>query len=278
MKKILITGSNSYIGIAFENWMKKFDGYSVDTADTMNGNWKSADFSQYDIVFNVAGIAHIKETPEITPLYYSVNRDMVIEIAKHAKKMGVKSFIALSSMSVYGKNTGHIKCSDVPNPVSNYGKSKYQADEELIKLNCDSFKVSVLRPPMVYGKGCKGNYVQLAAFARKFPVFPNYKNERSMIHIDNLCEFVRKLIEADLSGCFMPQDKEYICTSQMVKYIAKVNGKNIRLLKIFNPAIKIFNLTVIQKVFGSLTYEKQDCGFDYWVVGSLKEAVYKTEE
>ena len=109
MKKILITGANSYIGVSFENYMKQWaDEYSVDTVDMIDGTWREKDFGGYDAVFQVAGIAHKKETKENFELYYKVNRDLAIETAKKAKKDGVKQFIFLSSMSVYGMDTGVI--------------------------------------------------------------------------------------------------------------------------------------------------------------------------
>ena len=131
MKKILITGAGSYIGTSFENYMGQWsDEYSVDTVDMIDGSWRKKDFSGYDVVFHVAGIAHIKETKDNAELYYKVNRDMVIETAKKAKTEGVKHFVFLSSMSVYGMETGVITKDTEPNPNTNYGKSKLMAEKK----------------------------------------------------------------------------------------------------------------------------------------------------
>jgi len=116
LKKILITGANSYIGTSFEKWMGQYEGYEIDTVDTKNNKWKEADFSKYDVVFHVAGIAHIKETKENAHLYYEINRDMTVEIANKAKENGIKQFVLLSSMSVYGMVTGIITKTTKPNP------------------------------------------------------------------------------------------------------------------------------------------------------------------
>ncbi|MBE5817407.1 MAG: NAD-dependent epimerase/dehydratase family protein, partial [Clostridiales bacterium] len=187
MKKILITGANSYIGTSFEKYINEnySDKYTVDTVDMIDGTWREKDFSSYDSVFHVAGIAHQKETKENAPLYYKVNRDLVIEAAKKAKNDGVKQFVFLSSMSVYGMETGVITEDTLPSPKSNYGKSKLQAEEELDKIQSEGFVIAKIRPPMVYGEGCKGNYQTLIKIARKLPFFPDYENQRSMIHIDN---------------------------------------------------------------------------------------------
>lgn len=257
MKKILITGANSYIGTNFEAYLEQYSKeYSVDTLDTLDASWKDADFSQYDAVFHVAGIAHQKETKKNADLYYLVNRDLVCEIAKKAKDEGVKQFVFLSSMSVYGVHTGVITKETVPAPRSHYGKSKLQAEDKLNQMSTEEFLVAILRPPMVYGEGCKGNYQLLKKFALKSPLFPKIQNRRSMIRIDRLCEFVKKVIDNESKGIFFPQDPEYICTSDMVLGIAQQSGRNIHLTKAFNPVIRCLKLGVIQKVFGDLIYDK----------------------
>jgi UDP-glucose 4-epimerase len=211
-------------------------------------------------VFHVAGIAHQKETKENASLYYKVNRDLAIETAQKAKADGVFQFVFLSSMSVYGVDTGVIDKTSVPSPKSNYGKSKYQAEEEIKKLQSDKFKVCILRPPMVYGDGCKGNYQSLVKFAEKLPFFPNYKNCRSMISIENLSVAVYEYITRGLNGIFTPQDGKYVCTSEMVSDIAEKMGKKIKLTKLLNPLVFIATkiTTKGRKAFGSLIYKEFD--------------------
>lgn len=259
MKKILVTGANSYIGLSFEKWVAQYQNmYFVDTVDMIDGTWKNKDFSQYDSVFHVAGVAHIRETKDNAELYYKVNRDLAFITAQKAKSDGVKQFIYLSSMSVYGIETGIINGATIPMPRSNYGKSKLQAEEQIRKLEDEKFKIAVLRPPMVYGQGCKGNYQTLAKYAQKLPVFPNIQNKRSMLYIDNLSEFVRCLIDNSKGGLFFPQNKEYVCTSEMITLIAAMHGKIIRLTGFFNPLLKVLMILknkYINKVFGDLIYD-----------------------
>ena len=164
MKKVLITGANSYIGTHVEQWLiKQSDEFVVDTIDTMNDHWKKADFSKYDVVFHVAGIAHVNAKKSMEELYYQVNRDLTIEIATLAKNSGVKQFIFMSSAIVYGESapigkTKIITRETAVSPANCYGDSKVQAENGIIPLNDDSFKVVILRPPMIYGKGSKGNF------------------------------------------------------------------------------------------------------------------------
>ena len=274
-KRILITGANSYIGNSVNNYLKQASAlYEVDIIDTIGLKPKPELFVGYDVVFNVAGIAHTKETENNRQLYYDVNRDLVVEIAKAAKEAGVKQFILLSTMSVYGMVTGHITKNTPVNPSNVYGKAKAEADEEIEKIKDDYFKFVCLRPPMVYGKGCKGNYQRLRHFALKSPVFPNITNERSMIYIGNLCEFVKRTIDTESSGLFFPQNSEYVNTSEMVKKIAMEHGKKIIMTRLFNTGIKLFNVRVINKVFGNLTYEKVDLVSKY----RFEESIILTEE
>lgn len=238
--------------------------------DTKGLTPKPEMFFPYDVVFNVAGIAHMKETKENKNIYYDVNRDLVIHISKAAKEGGVKQFIHLSTMSVYGISTGHITKNTPVNPTNAYGESKAQADEEIRKIEDKNFKFACLRPPMVYGKECKGNYQKLKKFVLQSPVFPDFRNQRSMIYIGNLCEFVRKVITCEMSGLFFPQNAEYVNTTKMVKAIAEVHNKKIIFTKLFNLFIQGMGNDMIKKVFGDLTYEQTDTVDRYEFAESIK--------
>jgi len=286
MKRILITGANSYIGTSFEKWVAQWpEEYHVDIVGTRNGEWKELDFSTYDVVFHVAGIAHQDAKADQEELYYRVNRDLTIEVAQKAKDEGVKQFIFMSSMIVYGASskigeTKVITRDTIPQPINFYGNSKLQAEEGILPLQSDKFNVAVIRPPMIYGKDSKGNYPLLAKFAKITPVFPDIENKRSMLHIDNLAEFIRLMIVSDEKGIFFPQNREYVKTSDMVKTIAEVNGKNIKLVKIFNPIIFLVSkkIGLINKVFGDLNYEMSlsDLKYDYRP-NDLKQSIISTE-
>ena len=278
MKKILITGANSYIGTSFEDYISKLDDYQVDTVDMIDNLWKEQDFSSYDVVFHVAGIAHIKEIPEIESLYYEVNRDLVIDVAKKAKNSGVKQFVFLSSMSIYGLTSGIITPNTVPNPNTYYGKSKLQAEVGLQLLRDDSFKISVLRPPMVYGKNCKGNFQSLIKIAKKVSFFPYVNNQRSMIYIDNLSSFVKKAIDEELDGIFFPQNKEYVNTSNLEKLIANSMNKKMIIVKSTYPLIMLLRKFIVQadKAFGTLIYkDTEQFDFSYNVV-NFEETIRKS--
>ncbi|GAB6705427.1 NAD-dependent epimerase/dehydratase family protein [Streptococcus uberis] len=281
MKHILITGANSYIGTSFEKWLEASEGdYQIDTLDMIDPKWRQFDFSPYDAIFHVAAIVHKNEKNMDPSLYDKVNRDLPIELAGLAKAAGVKQFVFLSSMSVYGNKEEVITKETKENPSTYYGKSKLAAEKGLMQLESADFKVLMMRPPMVYGPKATGNYTRLSKLSRITPIFPNIANQRSMIYIDNLLEFVRKAIDTNLSGLHFPQNKEYVTTSQLVKTIRDVNGKKTLLTAIFNPIIKpLPNVSQFNKLFGNLVYAKELSTevFDYQVA-DFHESVRKSEE
>lgn len=294
MKKILITGANSYVGTAVSAWLNnRPEDYQVDTVDMIDGTWREKDFSAYDVVYHVAGIAHVdvgKVSEEQKAFYYKINTDLAVETAQKAKKDGVGQFIFMSSIIIYGESGGFREVKMItkdtePNPANFYGDSKWQADQKIRELEDDTFKVVMVRPPMIYGKGSKGNYPVLAKMAKKLPVFPIVHNQRSMLHIDNLCEFIRLMIDNEETGIFFPQNKEYSETSKMVETIAKCAGHKMWMTRILTPLVWIASYIpgkvsgLVHKAFGNLTYDHELSVYakgDYQVV-SLEESIRKTE-
>ena len=290
MKKILITGANSYIGSSFEKYLRKFDGkYLVDTVDMTDDSWREKDFSGYDSVFHVAGIAHSdsgKISKEKAALYYSVNTDLTVETAKKAKADGAKQFVFMSSSIVYGASApigkNKVIKKDTPvSPLNCYGDSKVRAEQGILPFADEKFKVVVLRPPMIYGKGSKGNYPKLSRMAQKFPFFPYVANCRSMLYVENFCEFVRLMIENEESGIFFPQNKEYVNTSELVRLIADAHGKKVRLVKGFSWALNFIGhfTGIVNKAFGNFVYDRalsEYRGFDNPV--SLEDSILRTEK
>lgn len=290
MKKILITGANSYIGTNFEKYLKEnfSDKYQVDTLDMLDDSWKKFSFSGYDSIYHVAGIAHAdteKVTEERKAFYYKVNSDLTGEVARKAKEEGVKQFVFMSSSIVYGDSApvGKEKLitKDTPmNPENFYGDSKKKAEEKLNALEDETFKVCILRPPMIYGKGSKGNFPILSKLAKKLSIFPKVNNSRSMLYIGNLVEFVRLMIENEECGVFWPQNKEYSNTSELVELIARTNGKKIKVIGGFTWAIKLMShLTkLVNKAFGNLTYDQKMSEYkENYQKYTLEESIRLTE-
>lgn len=284
IRKILILGENSYLGKSLYMWLKQHnERYQVEIVSTRDQEWEKEDFSRYDVVVDFAGIAHINCIKEdMKELFYSVNRDLTIELGQHAKDNNVKYFIYFSSMNVYGDYCENISDRNAVHPTSFYGDSKLKGDEGVRRLEDEHFAVACIRPPFVYGRGCSGNYEIISRIAKKVPVFPEFQNKKSMIYIDNLCEFTRLLIENPLSGVFTPQNKELISTSDLVKEIAKSNHRKIYFTKVFNWIIRLAckRIRMIRRAFADDCYNLQISDyfdFQYCIV-DFEESILKTEQ
>lgn len=276
MKNILVFGKDSYIGTNFEKWLNKSKegNYNISSISSKDDEWRKEDFSKYDVVFCLAGIAHVSANKKLEDLYYKVNRDLPIEVAKKAKAEGVKQFIFMSSMIIYGADgkIGQFKIikEDTSKvPIDFYGRSKLEADEAIQKLSDENFKTIIIRAPMVYGPNCKGNFPKLKKIAKILPIFPDIENNRSMIYIDNLVECIKQNIDNENSGVIYPQNKEYVSTKSIIEAMAKAMNKKMHFVKIFNPILKLLSkkINYINKIFGNKVYDKSLSGdFSYCVV------------
>ncbi|HCK24119.1 MAG TPA: NAD-dependent epimerase [Bacteroides graminisolvens] len=286
MIKVLITGAGSYIGESVRKYILSTSSeFEIDAVDTMGDNWKKADYSKYDVVYHVAGIAHVNADPKMEALYYKVNRDLTIEVAKHAKAAGVKQFIFMSSQIVFHESQSlkpeMLNKDTKENPNGFYGDSKLQAEIGLHELDCDTFRICILRPPMIYGPNAKGNFPRLARLAMQTPIFPAYHNKRSMLYIDNLAEFVKQIILRKMAGTFYPQNREQSDTVEIIRFFAKEAGHKVWITKLFNPSVWLggFVLQSINKMFATYYYEPEmsKYDFDYQLI-SLEESLKRVAE
>lgn len=289
MKRILITGAGSYIGTQVKAYLARFPGqYAVSELNMHGEGWTETSFRDYDVILHTAGIVHresTKQDPAFETLYTQVNTDLPVCVAEKAKAEGVKQFLFLSTQSVYGLTAPLGKpvmiTKDTPlNPVDHYGRSKAAAEAKLLPMSDASFRVAILRPPIVYGKGCKGNYRALQSFAGQLPVFPLVQNQRSMVYIENLAELIRQLIDDGAAGIFCPQNDEYTNTSRMVADIARAKGRRVMLVGGFTWALKLLGSFVpaVNKAFGSLCYDRQLSAYGSgYCVKTLAESIVETE-
>lgn len=280
--EVLITGQYGYIANQLEQYLEKNDAFHVTKISLKNENWKIIDFSKYDVIVHLAGIVHQPKTTQ--EVYEKVNYELTVKLAKKAKQESVKQFIFFSTASVYGNVNGKITLATKEIPNSFYGKSKLEAEIELKKMEMQDFKVAIIRPPMVYGKGCKGNYVTLAKIAKKAPFFPNIENKRSMIYIENLCEFTKLLILNQETGIFYPQDEEIVNTAEMVKLIAKERNHKIAIVRFLNGFVVLGKHipgkigALCQKAFGDWYYDQSLSKYkENYCIKTLQEAIHETE-
>lgn len=277
MKRVLITGANSYLGDNTKRYLEEHGDYSVDVLDMLDSDWDKKDFSVYDVVFNVCAIVH---QPRIKngDLYYKVNRDLAFKIAEKAKKEGVKQFIQTSTNGVFGVDVGTMMEKNGFKPRTFYEKSKYEADCMLLNLRSKNFKVCILRPPLIYGSGCKGNFPKLEKFVLRVHFFPKITNRKDFIYIENICDFVRYCIDAEMDEICYPRDILGISISEMALLISTCNSKKMHLLRILNPFVRFASLFMrsFKLVFGSNYCDEAICSDNNWVPPySTNEAIKK---
>lgn len=283
MKRILITGKNSYIGNSLEKWLSKWpDKYTVDKISLRDGIWREGNFSKYNVVVHVAGIAHVPTAHTDDELYYKVNRDLAIEVANKAKAEGVEQFIFMSSGILYGIDEPvgvkvMIDKNTVPHPKNAYGMSKLQADNAIQNMGTDMFKTVCVRTCMVYGAGCKGNYVILSDKISKLPVLPHINNRRSMIHIDNLTNHIKLLVDEEASGVTFPQNAEYVRTNDIVKSVRQMKGKRTYESRVAGWLVRMISpkVPICRKAYGDLAVGRELSNTDY-IVNDFRKSVEKS--
>lgn len=254
---ILITGETGYIANYLYNYLKSQNSNYIINKRSIKDNFEDSMLTGVDVVVHLAGLVHKNEKNYVEKDYMNVNTKVTGKLAKMAKEAGVKHFIFFSTMAVFGKVKGEISDKTLINPISYYGKSKLIAEGILQTLHDESFNVAIVRPPMVYGPDCPGNYALLRNLSIKTKIFPFIENQRSMIFIGNLTEFIKQLIVHRATGTFHPQDPQYINTMDMVNEIAKVHNKKIYTTVIGASILKICigKTNIYSKVFGDLYYE-----------------------
>lgn len=291
--RLLITGEHGYIASRLAEYLrKKQPEWEIAQISVREEEWMKRSFRDTDVLIHTAGIVHQNGAYVSVGQYREVNVRLTVRLAEKCRREGVSQFIFLSTMSVYGMEQGVIGFDSVPNPSTLYGRSKWKAEQLLLEKYADAgvqgeadngskLVITIVRPPMIYGRGCPGNYERLSKLAQKTPVFPKTGNRRSMLYIDNLCECLYELAKQKRSGIFFPQDAEYVNTSSLVCEIAGCHGHKCTLISgmgaVVNLMMRCFGSA--GKVFGSLVYEKEMSvipGISYQIT-PFRMAVSRTE-
>jgi UDP-glucose 4-epimerase len=230
--KILLTGANGFIGNYFVDKYK--NKYNINTFSFLNDSFESLDLSNIDAIIHLSALVH-QMGGASEEEYEKVNVKQTISLANKAKKSGVNKFILMSTVKVYGEET-NIKYNEntICKPEDEYGKSKLKAEQLLVKLNNDDFRVSIIRTPIVYGYGVKANIKNLVSLVGKVPILPfaRINNRRSMVYIGNLCHLVNEVMIQDKSNLYLASDDNPLSTSELINLIAKGLDKKVILLKI----------------------------------------------
>lgn len=267
MKKLLITGANGFIGSHFINQYK--ETYNIKTFSFLKDDFETIDYNEMDAIIHLSALVHQMDGASASE-YEKVNVTQTLQLAKKAKDAGVRHFIFMSTVKVYGEESDTIYTETTPcHPKDDYGMSKLHAEQELQALENEHFIVSIIRTPIVYGAGVKANINNLINLIQKVPVLPfkNTKNQRSMVYVGNLCALLEKILEQQESGIFLACDDTSLSTTQFIREITLALGKKCYLINIplFENLLKYLKPTFYQRLFGNLivdnTETKKRLGF-----------------
>ena len=284
MLELLITGTHSFIGGAVQRHLANSEQIHASCVSLRDDAWKDLDLTRYDCILHAAGVAHVDPNPSLAEAYDAVNHRLTAQVARKARAAGVGQFIFLSSIIVFGDASPAgmhtwIGADTPPNPSNAYGKSKLDAENALRALESSDFRVAILRPPMVYGAGCKGNYNTLVRLARKMPVFPAFDNHRSMIYVENLAELIVRIALSGSRGTFHPRDGQPRSVSEIVQEICVCHGKTMRFTRALAPAVRLAGRKgLVRRAFGDMAYDASAPDFpENYRLYDFSEAIRRTE-
>lgn len=260
MKKLLITGSSGFIGSYFINKYKK--DYNIKTFSFRNDDINSLDCSKIDVVVHLSALVHQMNGATFEE-YEKINVIQTLKLANKAKQSGIKHFVFMSTVKVYGEETDICyKQNTLCKPIDDYGISKLKAENKLLKLQDENFKVSIIRTPIVYGNGVKANIKSLVSLVNKMPILPldKIKNCRTMIYIGNLCFFIDEIIRQKKEGIFLVGDDESLSTTKLCEEIAKTLNKKLYLIKVpfFESLLKLLKPSFHKRLYKSLEVDNSE--------------------
>lgn len=260
--KVLIVGKNSYIAQRTGAWFeKKPVPAEVEYISVRDDSWRQKNLTGFDAVIYTAAIVHRKDAvPE--EMYDAVNAQQPFAFAQAAKAAGVKQFVFLSTMGVYGQDkrlpAGNIVDENTPlKPFPGYGSSKLKGERLLQSLQDESFHVSIIRPANVYGRGCKGGYISgFAKITAKLPVLPRaFEGSRQgMLFVDNLAELCWLAVNADCSGVYPAQDRTPVSAYDIMRAMADCVCPRKKAIR-GEAALKLVQgNALVNKLFGGVSY------------------------
>jgi nucleoside-diphosphate-sugar epimerase len=281
---ILITGATGFVGKCLIRQVGRQVGYTLTcavrrsrsvesgreilvndlTADT---DWSSALDGQQQVVIHTAARAHIMkdEAPDPLAEYRRVNVEGTLNLACQAAKAGVSRFVYISSIKVNGDETflgQPFTADDMPAPEDPYGISKLEAEKGLHKIASETgMDVVIIRPPLVYGAGVKGNFASMVKLVGKGLPLPlgAIHNKRSLVALDNLLDLIITCIDhpAAANQVFLAGDGQDVSTTELLRGVGRAMGKPARLIPVpagmlmFGASL-LGKKAVVQRLLGSL--------------------------
>lgn len=273
--KIILTGGSGFLGTHLLKNELLHGCLAIGRTKPQNyENFKEINFSEdkkieevlleKDVVIHLAARNHVMNDKSTFPLikYREVNTELTLKLAKKAANAGVKRFIFISTVKVLGEKTmagSSFKNDDVLNPQDPYSISKAEAEEGLKEIgNQYNMEIVIIRPPLVFGKGVKGNFKSLLSLVRLQTALPfgSIKNKRSFVSIDNLSDLILTCIDHPkaINQIFMVSDDHDLSTPEFILKLAKAGRKKIFLFRF--PVILLY---ISLKLLGKLGIYERLC-------------------
>lgn len=257
--KVLLTGSSGFIGSYFQkNYARK---YAIQSFSFLKDDLNTLHVKEIDVVIHLSALVH-QMSGACDEAYERVNVKQTLELALKAKESGVKQFIFMSTVKVYGEES-NIPYTEISSchPEDAYGRSKLKAERELQKLVSEDFIVSIIRTPIVYGYGVKANMKNLMKLVENIFILPfgGIVNKRSFVYIGNLCSLIDVIIKSTKNGIFLAGDDNPLSTTQLIEYIANFQGKKRLLLNslFFGTLLKCFKPSFYKRLFENLEVDNK---------------------
>jgi nucleoside-diphosphate-sugar epimerase len=251
--RVLLTGASGFIGSAFcRLYRTDFDIEAVSFRQEVG----KIDMSRADAVVHLSALVHQMNGAD-PKTYQEVNVTKTLMLAAKAKASGVKQFIFMSSTKVYGEENREAYDEKSPcHPKDPYGQSKLDAETGLLAIADETFKVTIIRTPVVYGEGVKANILKLIKLADRYRLLPfgGIKNRRSMVYVGNLAYLIAELIKQKKAGIFLASDDQPLSTSGLIKRIAIALDTPLLLIP-FSPmriVLKFLRPQIYQRLYGDL--------------------------
>lgn len=283
MIKVLLTGASGFVGSNFIQRHGKDFSITPVSLKTVSPEFLS--LSAYDCILHCAALVHQMQGAA-EDQYFAINYELTKKLADAAKKAGVPHFVYVSTAHVFGDSGSLYNHSNRMNehslchPHDPYGRSKLAAEKYLQSICDETFTVSIIRPPMVYGRGAKGNIHSLIKLVKYIPAIPlGYKlNARSLVYVGNLCYYISLVVKNKASGIFLPQDRETISIGKLTETILSALGAK-RLVFCPHPLIlkALFSIcpNISRRLFGTLALDSResDKKIDYTAPKSTLEGI-----
>jgi len=288
MKRILIIGPNNFIGDSVKAFLTSripakdgSNAYGVATLSVKDEEWRGIDFWVCDAVLYCATMPQESEKAYSQEDFVSINCDLAYEVAEKSKRDRVKQFIYVSTIDVYGINSKIgkeiiIDKNTVCRPKTLYAKSKLMAEEKLLSLSDDNFEVVIIRVPMIYGSGCAGEYTAFREYALAGKPLPIANTNRSMLHIDNFCEYLKFYIDNEVSGTFYPQNNDHVSPMTLATKIAEQHDIPVKIKSL--PANLLTKLSPsANKMWGGMLYAREISDLPQLTYINFEDSIKKTE-